>query len=440
MNKLVKVSLALIVAGLLAGNVFAQSNLLWEMDCPGRIEVNQVNNIIHVGCLSGSATDPGSDLPRAVIPEPTPGAKIDPFPSAPVCDKHSDSEWHSLWNSEFGCHYDHEHGFDPLAADVLSDLGDYRNILAQAISYPWATPHENALKHEGYKWDTHLDQSIACQRPKNGGQNTATAWAIQYHALGDQRGATTRIHSFFIMTLICDPITGEKGLMMTGGHQDFGQLVSPYQGEIVPLHDAPQPQYDEKREPYRAHACASEHPVECRPVTRPTGNVSWISRPRNTQGNGLISFQFRARDYFDYILEETRSLSNPTFKYWCGGDKYDPIGCEFNATTARVVLVQGHIDPQWDGLDGMLDGKVTYSGFTDVWGNLDPTCTETGAECVPLLLTSVPIGSYRAIEKRTRPVFHPSIFIERDIYFCGSIVCSENSPDSVPSGWIGENN
>ena len=29
---------------------------------------------------------------------------------------------------------------------------------------------------------------------------------------------------------------------------------------------------------------------------------------------------------------------------------------------------------------------------------------------------------------------------ERDIYFCGTAVCSENSPGAVPSGWIGEHN
>jgi hypothetical protein len=29
---------------------------------------------------------------------------------------------------------------------------------------------------------------------------------------------------------------------------------------------------------------------------------------------------------------------------------------------------------------------------------------------------------------------------ERDIYFCGGVQCSEESPSAVPSGWIGAEN
>jgi hypothetical protein len=48
-----------------------------------------------------------------------------------------------------------------------------------------------------------------------------------------------------------------------------------------------------------------------------------------------------------------------------------------------------------DGRDGSVDGRVTYHGFTDHYGNVVAACSPVGTDCVPLHLTNMKVGSYQ---------------------------------------------
>ena len=66
---------------------------------------------------------------------PTQTAQIEPYPDAPACASHDDRAYHSLWDAERGCHYDHQHGDDPHELDYK--LGtDIYGLMGGEISYP----------------------------------------------------------------------------------------------------------------------------------------------------------------------------------------------------------------------------------------------------------------------------------------------------------------
>ena len=78
---------------------------------------------------------------------------VNPYPGAPKCPDwvHQANQWHSLWNHQHGCHYDHTHNANPTVANGL--FGPPGAMIGgQSLSYPWQTPNENQLKHEGYKY------------------------------------------------------------------------------------------------------------------------------------------------------------------------------------------------------------------------------------------------------------------------------------------------
>jgi hypothetical protein len=111
-----------------------------------------------------------------------------------------------------------------------------------------------------------------------------------------------------------------------------------------------------------------------------------------------------------------------------------------------VHEISGVIPAAWDNLEGfdtdLRAGRVTAEGFTTRFGALNIACTEPGPDCHPIKMESAFVGTYGSVlvftpGKGTNIVpFMP----ERDIYFCGGLVCAETSPGAVPSGWIGPNN
>ena|SRR6185436_1559928 len=90
------------------------------------------------------------------------GAVIQPYPGAPLCPSHNDTEWHGLWDEVRGCHYDHTHDDDPGSANaIFGPVGAAWG--GQSISYPFMTPNENnQTGHPGYKYFVNLNPLPVC--------------------------------------------------------------------------------------------------------------------------------------------------------------------------------------------------------------------------------------------------------------------------------------
>jgi hypothetical protein len=397
-----------------------------------------------------------------------PARAIAPYPTAPACATHDPTAFHTLWNAADGCHYDHEHG-EPYPAWAQAAFGDYTDWTGQAISYPWQTPNENVLKHAGYKL-FHKDFRTGAPYSQDYAENPANdpcpafvgsqdptpnapnrtlirvvAYSLQTHNLAHAKEAMTRKHSYWAMLLVCDPATNTFGTIQTGGHADFGQRVSPYQGALLPLPDQPQPSYTPSREPYLAHPCADP---ECGrfPVsqnTKSANNATWTAEPVNVVGaNKIVNFTFHIRNAFDGIADR---FGTPHGLYRCthdGGATFHQPGCYSVGTQHNFISLRGHGAPASLDTDG--DGLVSFLGFTDLQGNVDPECTDASATCVPLVLDTVPLGSLIG-DDQTRAFGHEpfdaAIFTQRNVCFdAADGLCNCEAADCIPAGWIGKEN
>ncbi len=374
--------------------------------------------------------------PTFTVPAPT-GVPGDPFPGAPLCASHNDTMWHGLWNDQLGCHYDHEHGKDPHASPLWSQ---YIGVIGQEVSYPWQTPNENAQKHYGYKYDWR--ENLACTGRENS-QHGVRAYLIERHSVGDYSVAfQAPFHSSAGTVVICNKSgSGPDGTITVGGWQTSGQRTSPYQGVILGFdYNAQYPgyqPYDAAREPYIALDCVGS---DCnRTLQNVTGGSTWIFEPVNLEGNSLLSFLFRTRDAHNVVDGNSRfgSSDNLVFLYVCsddGGATFRQANCRNNNTTGAVHEIMGEIPNSWDNLDGVVDGRVTFEGHVDRFGNLT-TCSVQGPDCIPVKLVNAQVGSYGMQDSGGRQPLSREALPELDIYFCGSTVCTETSPGAVPSGW-----
>lgn len=391
-----------------------------------------------------------------------------PFPSAPLCSTHDDTAFHTLWNSADNCHYDHEHG-EPYPAWAQSLWGDYTLVTGQEISYPWQTANENALKHNGYKlfhkdlrlgypysYDYEHANGDPCPAFASAQDITpggpayhvrVVAYSMQTHNLSHAHEAMTRKHSYFAQLLVCDPATDTFGTIITGGHGDYGQRVSPYQGPLLALPDQPQPPYDVRREPYLSHPCAD---AACgnfafRQNKKFSNGSNWTNEPVHVVGaNKIVNFSFRIRNVYDGI-EDRQTQPSPV--YLCtqdGGDTFHQPGCYSVGTQHNFFQVRGWGAPaSLDAQDGSTDNFVTYSGFTDLNGTIDTNCTAAGPACVPLELTNVRVGSLMGDDQEKLFGFtnslNKALFLERNICFTASGAVGD-CEQHTPSGWIGPQN
>lgn len=385
----------------------------------------------------------------ALLLLPFASVTVAPSPSAPLCAVHDPSVYHALWNDVLGCHYDHEHG-DMDFAQATAHLGlDVLTLTGAEISYPWQTPDENALKHGGYKWTFKTTNEDPCI-PAENGPNGTDGFAVEFHARGNGVEHMHRVHSSFIAVVICNT-SGGRGVLATGGWQDYGQRTSGYQGLVLALPDQPQPSYPSGLAPYVALSCYNDVGSPDCGAKATHSDATWVSRPQMTPGSGHVLAQllFRARDTHQWVNGSTRQSPPPTFRWVCGNAAYNPAGCRGNNTTATIHQVFGVVPDAWDMLDGLADGKVTYVGFTDRWGNVVSDCLSVSLDCVPLYLRDVPIGGFSTTFDDALLAFSIAALPERDIYFCSSAgkgapsapyVCTETSYGATPSGWLSADN
>lgn len=392
------------------------------------------------------------------VPTSTPGPVITPYPSAPLCPSHDTSLFHSLWDSERGCHYTHEHGAYPFAfiATAFPDLDASALLCGYEISHcnP-SSEMENTHKHGGHKWQvTHNPNGCVAYGAFANATLCVIDAAIQYHAFGDYSAEMpARFHSAVAFLRICpDGQLNDCGSAFISQLVDFGQCVSPYQGDVIPCVSNPSPSYDAARAPYAATDCVSSTDPRCRPsrqfVLNRDANVNsiWTTHPQNVDGSDLFVFLYRVRDAYQLYV----SGSNPiVFAWLCSstsGVSYTAlIGCRYNNSTTTVQEIGGTIPDTWDNL-ATFDtnpeiGIITAQGYVTDFGLLNTECSAPASNCHPIQLVNVPVGIYGAhlIDDKDNQ-FDPVSQPERDIYFCGMVVCSETSPDAVSSGWIGAEN
>ena len=411
------------------------------------------------------ATTPTFAVPKEPVVEATatrttgiavPGAA---FPEAPLCPTHDPTQWHGLWDSVRGCHYDHEHGTFPFAPEVATAFPgfDLRALLCgvEIGHCVPSSPMEPTHKHGGFKWNVLLGHPHGCEGHE-GSPIGVDASVIEYHAFGDysiEMGA--RMHSAVALMRQCrveNP--SDYGYVFIDQHVDYGQRVSPYQGVMLPYPDNPSPAYESSFAPYFTVDCIScGSKTDTRQAildTNENASSTWTSDPKKLVGAGshLFEILFRVRDTYQ-VLDRSDLVYPFTFVWLCsddGGSTYAAQpGCRYNNSTTTVHEVNGTIPAGWDNLAGFdtnpAVGRITAQGYVTHSGQLNLACAAPGMDCHPIKLVNAFVGYYgsfllAAKEDQFTPVGDP----ERDIYFCAGLPCSETSPGAVSSGWIGAEN
>ncbi len=452
-SRLIVVSAILIAAMIMGVSAWAQSfNLSLvsgdnaEIACDGRgVQVQRLSRTaVNVICSGPSsdpqptqppieptnpppqpttpAPEPTTPPPAPTSPPPPPGGNIQPFAGAPACEAigvaHDNSAFHGIWNYEYGCHYDHTHNHNPSDTIFAEEVQSWE----QPVSYPWQTPHENVHKHAGYKYVYVENPECAVLET---GDNCIKYALVQLHSVGSTLDTKARFHSFRAIALLCDSTGNNCGVAQTGGWGDFGIMHCDYKTEHCPLEtDPPVPAERFGLPPYRTstqlenlnHVLASGKNVQywnsgVLPVQLP-----YFPDPHNQ----IFEYDWQTYDAWDVV--DPADLE--TIHFICA----DQPDCRFNHSTIRMYEMVFNVPDQ------LGDGRVTFNGFTDLQGNIDPSCTAPAPECIPLILDNVPADSATfRIPVGNVPITE---FDDYDIYFCGNELCGPHDAGATPSGWI----
>jgi len=392
-----------------------------------------------------------------------PSVDIQPYPDAPLCVHPNNSTFHTLWNSEIGCHYDHEHSVSPFTSEVVAtfpgfDLFALLGGVQVGHTNP-SSPMENTHKHGGFKWDVTLSHSVGCETGPGAGNAAGVgvdAFVSQYHGFGDYSiEFETRIHSAVVLMRQClNSNPSDKGYAYFVQWQDYGQRTVPYQGTVYPYPDTPLPAYASPLAPYFSIGCIGPV-IQCR-VSREfvlsknaNSDSTWVSVPQAAPiGSPLFALLFRVRDAYQ-LVEWSDQVYPFTFRWLCstdGGLTFAPlVGCRYNNTTTRIHELHGTIPAEWDNTPMDSDprvGRITAQGYVTAFGEFAPECTQAGAGCFPFKLVNAFVGRYRSTFALVsgKGTFSAENLPERDIYFCNGVVCSESTPGAVSSGWAGGEN
>lgn len=395
---------------------------------------------------------------------------IAPYPGAPLCEDsgelHDYSVFHTLWNSANGCHYDHEHGQSPFTSAVADtfpgfDLYTLLGNVEVGHTNP-SSPMENTHKHGGFKWNVQLHHPQTCA-----GFESATTGVdgsvIQFHGFGDYSiEAEARIHSTVALLRQCRTTNPtDYGYVFVNQLQDYGQRITPYQGDIFPYPNQPVPPFPSPAGPYLSFDCVDLIPpyaTQCKSLTQNiTPSSNWTSKVTGSTSKNPIGghsdtspvfrLLWRVRD--NYQLIDWNDRDHPfTFHFICGDAAYNPIDCKFNNSTTQVHEVAGVIPASWDNLAGWdsnpTTGRITAEGFVTMLGTINPICAapSTESDCFPIKMVNAFPGTYGSVLVLTAGKGANPLLInpERDIYFCNGMLCSENTPGALPSGWIGAEN
>lgn len=387
----------------------------------------------------------------------TPTVTYTPWPAAPLCLDHSVVLFHTLWDSARGCHYDHEHGANPFTGDVAAAFPGFdlfALLCGTQISHcvP-SSPMENTHKHGGHKWQVILNHPHACEGYE-GSTYGVDAAAIQFHAFGDYEvEMETAVHSALALVRECSLSNpSDKGYIFVDQHVNYGQRVSGYQGLVLPYPDSPTPSYPSGLSPYFTIDCVScgakKDSRAAILAANSNSTTTWTSEPDQDPGSRLFQILFRSRDTYQ-VLNRTDLVYPFAFLWLCSNDNGDTYaalaGCRYNNSSTSAHEIYGIIPAEWDNLAGFDTdpevGRITADGYVTHFGSLNPSCSAPGPDCHPLKLVRAFVGFYGSLLIENKEIqFTPAGLPERDIYFCGGVVCSETAPGAGASGWIGAEN
>lgn len=405
----------------------------------------------------------------APLPSSTPGATVTPWPDAPLCPdhglEHDNSIFHTIWDADRGCHYDHEHGQSPFTPEISAafpdiDLKALLGGVEIGHTNP-SSPAENVAKHGGFKWQASANAPHGCEVGFEGGTVAIDAYAIQFHAFGPQSiELEARNHSAAALLRQCKD--GQQGFIFTVQLQEYGERCLPYQGITLAYPDNFQPEWDCSFGQYfTTEGFGGNGETNCRPslafydndpfhnnlsvwTSKRTGAVS---QPRPA-GSTLFNLLFRSRDAYQSL--DCADLEYPfTWKWLCsldGGANFALVpGCRYNNSSVTVHEVAGTIPTAWDNLAGFdtdtrVD-RITGQAFVTRFGALVMNCSTPSMDCAPVWLREAFTGKYSTdfcAVKCSNPT--PLDTPERDVYFCGEQVCGETDAGARASGWIGSQN
>lgn len=373
---------------------------------------------------------------------------IKPFAEAPSCESigvsHDSRMWHGIWNSEKGCHWDHEHHANPHDMDSVfgskayawfgSDIGK-----TAEISHPWATfsgaganfekydsskCKENDCKHAGYKWLYFKDRTGEdyIKGALLLGTHALTDARVQYHHVGGQADSLVRFHSLWVEAKGCyqgKVSSSTCGVYRGGGWIDMGRLNHPDRGDYAPLPGDPAAfkETNAELEPYRIHADGNN------------SLDSWQSRGNkynflSTDPTG--KYRIRVGFGAHFIVGESPSetdpanFSNPGInqKFHCLDEATGTFTCDNNNSAAALFRTWVGIPNALDGSkydeDKKANGYFTFHGYTNRYGDIVEGCTKVGLDCVPAEAENFPVGGCRSKDEICFAAYRGSV--ETDTY------------------------
>lgn len=390
-------------------------------------------------------------LPETEPPPPPPSGQVvydQPGPEEITADLpplpaelHDSTKWHGLAlgvtvdGVRAVYHADHEHG-QPYPGWARELFGELIRFTGQELSYPWQTPNELVNKPAGYKYVGKDWREFDIPDRQPAGVGSVEAAFLFIHAMGLGLSAVTQFHSFFGAASLKTPAGEPGGIVVTGGWQNFGQTVIPYKGgadAIVPLPGAPDPKYNDAIPPYIGLSALSPDDE---------GHCHWNSVVRREsipsldgRYHRILRFAFRHRRIHQYCTGGIQTAA-PTFAYYSGGEIFDP---ETDRNSSEVSLYQVEIDVPAE-LAG-ADGRVNFSGFTDLYGNIIEAAG-AGPAAAPVQFIGCVPGSYMInYPGPGRTPFDPQNFHDGDVYFdADGRMVDRLARGARPSGWIGAAN
>lgn len=323
-----------------------------------------------------------------------------PYAGAPFCATHSRTSYHGLWDEVEGCHFSHEHKDSPRIVDDVLGV-DYYTWSGGEVSYPWQThagggahhsqPEpgalENILKHTGYNWI--VRKGMPC-KAAGGATGCITDFRIQAHIVFSPIDAVVRFHSYWVEAKVCrlsNPT--DCGTIRTGGWMDYGRLAvttrqpnGSFTSVFVPLPSDPPTLPDSTR---RLHPGNSDAAVN--PLTTASESF-WYGTRKITEYMSPPALPHTVHIAQGDVWQNISTITTTQTSLYC----HD---CQFNGSTIQMHQLGFRVDQMLKNkYDADGNGRIDYSGFTDRFGVVSTACTEVGLDCVPFILTNVPMLSY----------------------------------------------
>jgi len=297
-------------------------------------------------------------------------AQIAPYASAPACPTHDVRAFHTLWNSELGCHYDHHHGDNPHALDDIFGTSLY-DMMGGEISHPWQTfspaGYENDVKHGGYFW--HVRSGLT---PQAGQTTYIKAFRLLVHQHPTGMDAAVRFHSGVFEAVVVDATGVEGYIQIPGMWIDFGHLLV----DGTKVLDVGQ-----EAEPgrHKQHKSAGTASIIWYGATEATHTPDALGRiPR-----GFVSISTSVHDIWDHTSPSAPSV---TTDYVCFGMP----DCRSNATTLRPHLITVQIPTVLRTVvDPDNNGVADWVGYTDRYGVPVSGCSTASLDCVPVTIQGI---------------------------------------------------